>query len=60
MKHSFGSAAGRAAVVKIRNDLFVIEFDSKRETDFIRAICKTATPKLCCRPKIVFEDISGK
>ena len=58
MKHSFGSAAGRAAVVKVGKDIFVIEYNSQKETEVIRAFCKLAIPKLPSKTKIVFEEIA--
>ena len=57
MKHSFGSTAGRAASVKAGQDIFLIAFSNKKETDFVRALCKSAVPKLPCKTKIIYEEV---
>jgi len=57
MKHSFGSTMGRAAVVKAGKPIFEIHYLNKKDTPFIRALCKSAVPKLPCKVTISYRKI---
>jgi ribosomal protein L16/L10AE len=58
MSHSFGTSTGRAAYIKMGEPVFIIEFNDKKQVDFIRGLCKSVSPKLPCKTKIVFEEIN--
>lgn len=60
MKHSFGSAVGRSAIIKKGKVIFLVAYTNKKDTAFIRGICKMASPKLPCKIKIVFEEKQKK
>jgi large subunit ribosomal protein L10e len=57
MKHSFGSTVGRAAPVKAGKSIFEIHYFNKKDTDFVRKLCKSTTPKLPCKTKIIYEHL---
>ncbi len=56
MKHSFGSTTGRAAHVKAGDTVFLIAFPNKKDTAFVRALCKSCVPKLPCKTRILYEE----
>lgn len=57
MSHSFGTSTGRAAYIKMGEAIYVIGFADKKYTEFIRALCKSASSKLPCKTKIIYEEI---
>lgn len=57
MSHSFGTAEGRAAYVRQGDAVFVIAYANKSDTAFIRELCKSASPKLPCKIKIIYEEL---
>ena len=57
MKHSFGSTAGRSAPVKKGKAVYEVFFLNKKDLKFIRDLCKSATPKLPCKCKVVYEEL---
>jgi len=57
MAHSFGTTMFRSAYVKSGEPIFVVGFDNIKDVPFIRNLCKSASPKLPCRKKIVFEQV---
>jgi len=57
MKHSFGSTMGRAAYVKKGKPIFEIFFLNEKDSKYIRALCKSAVPKLPCKTRIAYEKL---
>jgi ribosomal protein L16/L10AE len=57
MAHSFGTTMFRSAIVKIGNPIFIIGYDNKKDTDFIRALCKSASAKLPGKTKIIYSEV---
>ena len=57
MKHSFGSTMGRAAPIKKGKAIFEIHFENKKDSAYIRSLCKSATPKLPCKTRIVYSEV---
>lgn len=57
MKHSFGTTIGRSAHVKRDQDIFVIAYLNKKDTEKIRELCKMISPKLPCTTKTVYEQV---
>lgn len=57
MKHSFGTSEGRTAPVKVGGLIFLIAFENKKDTPFIRDLCKSAIPKLPCSVRIIYEEL---
>jgi len=57
MKHSFGSAMGRAAPIKTGKPIFEIHFLNAKDRAYIRTLCKSAVPKLPCKTNIVYESL---
>lgn len=57
MKHSFGSTIGRAAPIKKGKSIFEVYFALKKDAKLIRYLCKSSTPKLPCRTKVVYEEL---
>ncbi len=56
MKHSFGSTMGRAAPIKKGKTIFEIYYLNKKDTSWIRELCKSSVPKLPCSTKILYEE----
>jgi large subunit ribosomal protein L10e len=59
MAHSFGTTMYRSAVVKAGEPVFIIGYTNKKDTDFIRALAKSASAKLPCSVKIIYEESTG-
>ena len=57
MAHSFGTSMARTAYVKAGSPVFIIAYDNKKDTEFIRNLCKSTTPKLPCTSKIVYSEV---
>jgi large subunit ribosomal protein L10e len=57
MAHSFGTTMFRSAVVKAGEPIFIIGFPNKKDIGFIRTLCKSASAKLPCSTKIVYEEV---
>ncbi|MDP2926132.1 MAG: 50S ribosomal protein L16 [Nanoarchaeota archaeon] len=55
MSKSFGSPEGRTAVVRKGNPIFTAYFSGQENIPKVRAIFKSASPKLPCKSKIVIE-----
>ena len=56
MAHSFGTTMYRSAVVKVGDPIFIVAYSDKKNTDAIRALCKSASAKLPCKCRIVYEE----
>lgn len=56
MQQSFGSVAGRAAIVKAGDPIFMVAVSSKKHLPTIRKIFHQVKPKLPCSIKIAFEE----
>ncbi len=56
MAHSFGTTMFRSAVVKVGSPIFIIAYQDKKNTDKIRQLCKSASAKLPCKCKIIYEE----
>jgi len=56
MAHSFGTTMYRAAVVKIGAPIFIIGYTNKKDTDFIRKLCKSVSSKLPGKTQVVYEE----
>ena len=56
MAHSFGTTMYRSAVVRVGDPIFIIAYSDKKNTDAIRALCKSASAKLPCKCKIIYEE----
>lgn len=57
MSHSFGTAEGRAAYVKAGEAVFIIAYTNKNDTAFIRDLCKSASAKLPCKIRVIYEEL---
>ena len=57
MSHSYGTSEGRAAVLRVGETIFIVSFGNKKDTDFVRTICKSAVAKLPCATRIIYEEI---
>lgn len=57
MSHAFGTTEGRAASIKAGEKIFILEYPNKNDTSFIREICKSASAKLPCKTKIIYQEI---
>jgi ribosomal protein L16/L10AE len=57
MSKSFGTPEGRAAVVKKKSPVFTAYFSGDLIIPQVRAIFKTASPKLPCKTRIVVERL---
>lgn len=57
MKHSFGSTMGRAAVVKKNQMIFIVAYPTKKDTVFVRHLCKLVCPKLPCKTKVIYSHV---
>jgi len=55
MSKSFGSSEGRAAVLRKGNPVFTAYFAGENNIPRVREIFKSASPKLPCKTKMVFE-----
>jgi len=56
MAHSFGTTMYRSAVVKLGDPVFIIAYADKKHTNAIRELAKSASAKLPCKCKIVYEE----
>ena len=56
MAHSFGTTMYRSAVVKIGKPIYIIAYSDMKNTNKIRELCKSASAKLPCKTKIVYEE----
>jgi large subunit ribosomal protein L10e len=56
MAHSFGTTMYRSAVVKVGHPIFIIAFNDKKFIEPIRALAKSASAKLPCKTKIIYEE----
>lgn len=56
MSHSFGTTMGRSAHVPKGKAIFIIAFSDKKDIISIRELCKSVSPKLPCKCKIVYEE----
>lgn len=57
MSHSFGTAEGRAAYVKLGEPVFIAGFTNKADTHFMRELMKSAASKLPCKIRITYEEV---
>ena len=57
MAHSFGTTMYRSAVIKAGEPIFIIGYSNKKDTAFIRGLCKSASSKLPCNVKILYEEV---
>jgi ribosomal protein L16/L10AE len=57
MAHSFGTTMFRSAYVKVGSPIFIIAYSNKKDTDFVRHLCKSASAKLPCSIQIIFEEV---
>lgn len=60
MKHAFGKASGRAAMVKPGKDLFLIATTGENAVKIARASLKAAKPKLPCKTIITTKKTKIK
>ena len=60
MAHSFGTTMYRSAVVKVGSPVFIISFNDKKFINPVRHLAKSASAKLPCKTKIMFEEINNK
>ncbi len=56
MAHSFGTTMFRAAKVKAGEPIFIIAYPDKKYTNEIRALCRSASSKLPCSVKVIYEE----
>lgn len=59
MAHSFGTTMFRAAYVRTGEPIYVIGFNTPKDIDFVRSLCKSAGAKLPCKVKIVYEEVKN-
>jgi large subunit ribosomal protein L10e len=57
MSHSFGTSEGRAAYIKGGEPVFIIAYPDKEITDFVREISKSASAKLPCKIRVIYEEV---
>jgi ribosomal protein L16/L10AE len=57
MAHSFGTTMFRSAPVKVGDVIFVVAYSNKKDTNDLRALCKSAAAKLPCKTKILYEEL---
>ncbi len=57
MSHSFGTSTGRAAYIKMGEPIYIIAFNDAKQIEFLRNLCKSASSKLPCKTKIIFEEV---
>jgi large subunit ribosomal protein L10e len=57
MAHSFGTTMFRAAVLKVGEPVFIVKYLYKKDTENIRKLLKSASAKLPCKSKIIYEEI---
>lgn len=57
MAHSFGTTMFRSAYVHAGDPVFIIGYSNKKDTDAIRTLCKSASAKLPCKTKIIYEEV---
>jgi len=57
MAHSFGTTMFRAACIRAGDPIFIVAYQNKKDTDFIRNLCKSASAKLPCAVKIIYEEL---
>lgn len=60
MRKSFGSAEGRAAVIKKGRPIFTVYFNGEENIAKARGFFKKVTPKLACKAKVVAENLKLK
>lgn len=56
MQQAFGTAMGRAAMLKAGQDIFLVAFGDKKFLNIIRNALRKVKPKLACSTKIIFEE----
>jgi ribosomal protein L16/L10AE len=57
MAHSYGTTMFRSAYVKAGEPVFIVGYSNKKDTDAIRTLFKSASAKLPCKVKIIFEEV---
>jgi large subunit ribosomal protein L10e len=60
MKHSFGKAGGRAAMIDPGKDIFLIATSGEKGIKIVRTALKAIRAKLPCKTKIQIEILSKK
>lgn len=60
MQLSFGKSMGKAAIVKPGSKLFIIAVANEKTVIFARKVLKQVKPKLPCKTRILYEDLSKK
>lgn len=55
MQLSFGKSAGKAAIVKVGTEVFVIALPNEKAVQITREIIKRVKPKLPCKTKLLYE-----
>ena len=56
MAHSFGTTMYRSACVKAGEPVYIVAYANKKDTPFVRELFKSASPKLPCKVRIVYEE----
>lgn len=56
MAHSFGTTMYRSAHVRTGEPIFIIAYQNKKDTNDLRRLCKSASPKLPGAVKIIYEE----
>ncbi|MEN7982064.1 MAG: 50S ribosomal protein L16 [Nanoarchaeota archaeon] len=60
MQLSFGKCVGKSAIMKKDSKLFVINVANPKAVSFVRKVLKQVKPKLPCKTKVLYEDLSKK
>jgi len=60
MQLSFGKCVGKSAIMKRDAKLFVIYVANPKAVAFVRKVLKQVKPKLPCKIKTLYEDLSKK
>ncbi len=60
MQLSFGKCVGKSAIMKDGSKLFVFNVANPKAVALVRQVIKQVKPKLPCKIKILYEDLSKK
>jgi large subunit ribosomal protein L10e len=56
MSMSFGTTIYRSAYVKIGTPIFIVGYQNKKDTEWLRKLFKSASPKVPCKTKIFYQE----
>ena len=59
MQLSYGKSAGKSAIVKANNSLFMVAVANEKATFLVRKIYKQIRSKLPCKTRVLYEEIKN-